>query len=99
LVNTELRDFMSVLWRMTLSLVLLAVFVLGEWFIAWLVGVTLMSGNPNPFQEPPLSWAKTLSLWGIALIWGIHVLAESLLWIGRHLPVGYSKAISRGRGE
>lgn len=84
--GNELKDFLHALLRMAMSLAMMVVFILGEWFLAWLVSVTIMRGNEDPFGQPPLSWVKTLSIWGVAAMWGVHVVAEIALWVQRHLP-------------
>lgn len=85
-LKDEIQDVAPALWRMALSLILLTFFILGEWFIIWLIRNTIEAGNPDPFSKSPFNWAKTLSQWAVALIWGIHVLAETVFWILQHLP-------------
>lgn len=85
-LKDETKDVVPAVWRIALSLMLLTIFILGEWFIIWLIRNTIEAGNPDPFNELPFKWAKTLSVWAIATIWVIHVLTEVILWIRRHLP-------------
>lgn len=94
-VKEELKGVLPALWRMALSLILLTVFVLGEWFIMWLIRNTIEAGNVDPFSQPPFNWAKTLSQWAVAVIWGIHVLTEIVFWILGHLPLDAFRKVSR----
>ena len=86
-LGDDLKDFGSTLLRMAFSLIFVSVFVLGEWFIGWLISGTIGNGDESIFAHPPLSWLKEFSIWAVAIVWGVHILTETALWIWGHLPI------------
>ena len=88
--STDVADCLYAVRRIVLSLMLMTAFILGEWFIIWLIGITIMGGHTNLFANPPFSLVKTLSFWVVAGFWFTHVLAEIVFWIIRHLRIGIS---------
>ncbi|GEM_PF-4045125 len=88
MASQELSSFLGALRRMLFNLVFVTVFILGEWFIGWLIAGTIGEGDSDTFANPPLSWIKLLSVWAVGLVWGIHILAETITWIATHFPYG-----------
>ncbi len=75
--SDEVRDFLWTLLRVAMSLGLLTIFVLGEWFLLWLIGLTIIKGvEPQSWVGKVFDWVKQLGALAIAVMWAIHILSE-----------------------
>jgi hypothetical protein len=70
-----------------MSLGLLTIFVLFEWLLLWLIGLTILKdADPESYTVKLLAWTKQLSVLAILAMWTIHVLTEVGSFAVRHLP-------------
>lgn len=82
----EVRDFLRTLLRVAMSLGLLTVFVLGEWFLIWLIGSTIIKDFDSQIWVAKIfEWVKEFSALAVIVMWVIHILAELLSFIKRHI--------------
>jgi hypothetical protein len=84
--NDQVNDFLTTLLRIAMSFGLLVIFIVGEWFLHLLVGVTILEGtDPQGLGGKALGWVEQFSVLAVALMWAIHILAEVALFALRQL--------------
>ena len=85
-VNRKVKLFGFAFLRIVLGLVAISLFMIGEWSIEKLIALTIAAERPEILTQPPISWVRTLSLWGVAIFWTVHVIGEIVMLIVRLIP-------------